>query len=64
MMGIECTLSKFLDDTKMSGVVDIIEGRSNIWRNLDRLKKWPQENLMRFNIINCRVTWVRAVTGV
>ncbi|KAJ7419758.1 hypothetical protein BTVI_24241 [Pitangus sulphuratus] len=53
--GIECNLCKFADDIKQSGMVDTPERWDAIQRDLDKLEKCANGNLIRFNMTKCKV---------
>ncbi|CAM4616486.1 unnamed protein product [Caretta caretta] len=53
--GVDCTLCKFEDYTKLGEEVDSLEGTDRIQRDLHKLEDWAKRNLMRFNKDKCRV---------
>ncbi|GAB0181862.1 hypothetical protein GRJ2_000651500 [Grus japonensis] len=56
--GIECTLTKFADDTKLCGMVNTLEGRDAIQRHPDRLERLACANRMKFNKAKLKVLHV------
>ncbi|KAF4791725.1 hypothetical protein TURU_127379 [Turdus rufiventris] len=47
--GLKRILSKFADNTKLGGVVDFLEGREVLQRDLDKLEYWAIINHVKFN---------------
>jgi len=56
--GIDCTFSKFANDTKLCGAVKMLEGRDAIQRDLDRLERWARVNCMKFHKAKYKVLYV------
>jgi len=50
--------ASLLDKSKLCGVVDTMEGRDAIQRDLDRLERWACANLLKFNMAKYRVLHV------
>eukprot|EP00061_Rhincodon_typus_P009438 g32943.t1 len=46
-------VSKFVNDTKIAGIVDSEEGYLRLYRDLDQLDQRPEEWQMVFNLDNC-----------
>jgi len=49
------TCCKFADKTKPGGVSDTPEGCADIQQDMNKLERWAESNLMRFNKGKCRI---------
>eukprot|EP00061_Rhincodon_typus_P014326 g41274.t1 len=49
----EAWVSKFVDDTKIGGIVDSKEGYLRLQRDLDHLGQWAEKWQMEFNLDKC-----------
>lgn len=47
--GLQCTLSKFADDVKLRGVLHIPDGCATIQKDLKRLEKRADKNMLKFS---------------
>lgn len=41
-------------DTKLCGMIDVLERRDTIQRDLDRLERWASMNLVKFSKAMCK----------
>lgn len=55
---IKCTFSKSTNDTKLCCVVNMPKGWDSIKRDLDSLKQWALESLMKFKKSKCKVLYL------
>lgn len=53
--GIECSPSQFANDTRLCGVISMLEGSDAIQRGPDSLENWAHAKVLDFNKARCKV---------
>ena len=56
--GIDSTLTKCADDTKVGGTVDMSEGKATLQRDLHKLEEQASKNYMKLNKTKCELLYL------
>lgn len=57
-MGLSVPLANLCKEAKLSGAVDMTEGKDTIQRDVDRLEEWSRVNIRKFNESKCKVHYL------
>lgn len=57
-MGLSVPLASLCKETKLSGAVDMTEGKDTIQRDVDRLEEWSHVNLVKFHKSKLKVPYL------
>ena len=57
--GVQSTVLKFVDDTKLYTEVTKEEGGEQLQEDLDKCTEWANQWMMEFNVAKCKVTTCR-----
>lgn len=56
--GTETSFSKLMDNLKLGRIVNTLEGRAALQKDLDKFQEWAEANFMKFNRSKSKVLYL------